>query len=590
MPLQTWANFTMLRLNGLRGARDDAGTYRPALEIVLDVMVRPGRAATYPMFVVATKEVLDAVRLPELEGKKKRDRYAYRDLLPARDEFRRLAKEYAHKEAKERSPVEQGVVDVASNLDTWEQLEDFLRWAREPFPVEQFPYLAGPYPGKTVVRFSELLPRLGEVRQAMGDAHGGEGSKGARDLFKAVAERAQWSGLLSILPPPTPAGKDPVWLTPADLALKASTGEPVAPEHLAVIASLERLVDSVGEPAASLRAMEETHERVEKLAAARGEYRKVPLEVFLTNFDPFGKALILYMVGFLLVALTWIVRARWLRWLAWAPTLLGLGVHVAGIVIRCVLRERPPVTTLYETILFIFGVLVASCVAMEAINRRGIGFALAPFGGAIGMFIASRYELGDAKDTMPQLVAVLDTNFWLATHVTCISIGYSAALLASFVAHIHIVGRLLGLKKDDPGFYTNLYRMTYGTQAFSLIFSIVGTILGGIWANESWGRFWGWDPKENGALLICLAQLAVFHGRMGGYLKATGFAVASIFTGCVVVFSWWGVNLLGVGLHSYGFTSGLWTLIFYFWLFEALVMVAGMVHASSGRNAATAAS
>jgi ABC-type transport system involved in cytochrome c biogenesis permease subunit len=128
--------------------------------------------------------------------------------------------------------------------------------------------------------------------------------------------------------------------------------------------------------------------------------------------------------------------------------------------------------------------------------------------------------------------------------------------------------------------------MTYGVQAFSLIFSVVGTILGGIWANESWGRFWGWDPKENGALLICLSQIALFHGRMGGYLRATGFAIASIFTGCVVVFSWWGVNLLGVGLHSYGFTSGLWMWIIYFWGFQAMVMIAGMLHDSAMKSAA----
>jgi len=87
-------------------------------------------------------------------------------------------------------------------------------------------------------------------------------------------------------------------------------------------------------------------------------------------------------------------------------------------------------------------------------------------------------------------------------------------------------------------------------------------VLGGIWANDSWGRFWGWDPKENGALLIVIWTLVILHARLGGFIKEWGLHLASVFTACVVVFSWWHVNFLGVGLHNYGFTSGkdvLWT-------------------------------
>lgn len=117
--------------------------------------------------------------------------------------------------------------------------------------------------------------------------------------------------------------------------------------------------------------------------------------------------------------------------------------------------------------------------------------------------------------------------------------------------------------------------MVYGVICFALLFSVVGTILGGVWANESWGRFWGWDPKENGALLIVLSQLALLHGRMGGYLRDHGICMAAVFGGCVVAFSWWGVNLLGVGLHSYGFTSGIWGATRAFWATQALVILLG---------------
>ena len=135
---------------------------------------------------------------------------------------------------------------------------------------------------------------------------------------------------------------------------------------------------------------------------------------------------------------------------------------------------------------------------------------------------------------------------------------------------------VLGIRRGDDGGYREVARMVYGTLCFALVFSVVGTILGGVWANESWGRFWGWDPKENGALMIVLSQLAILHGRMGGYLKAFGIAVATILQGVVVAFSWWGVNLLGVGLHSYGFTDGIWRALLAFYVVEGGVMLLGV--------------
>ncbi|MEZ6021831.1 MAG: cytochrome c biogenesis protein CcsA, partial [Planctomycetota bacterium] len=176
------------------------------------------------------------------------------------------------------------------------------------------------------------------------------------------------------------------------------------------------------------------------------------------------------------------------------------------------------------------------------------------------------------------LVAVLDTNFWLATHVTTINMGYAAGLLASILAHVYLFSALFGKGRRDPKVLSNLYRMVYGVLAFSLLFSVVGTILGGVWANDSWGRFWGWDPKENGALMICLAELALVHARLGGYLKGFGMAVGTVLLGIVIAFSWWGVNLLNIGLHSYGFTEGVfgWLLLFIFSEL-AIVVLAGVI-------------
>jgi ABC-type transport system involved in cytochrome c biogenesis permease subunit len=239
---------------------------------------------------------------------------------------------------------------------------------------------------------------------------------------------------------------------------------------------------------------------------------------------------------------------------------------------RCVIRGRPPVSTLYETVLFVTAVGAIVALVMEGINRQRIALSAAAILGTVGLFIANGYELLDKRDTMPSLVAVLDTNFWLATHVTCITIGYSAGMLAALLASVYLVAKAVGVKRGERGFYKNLGRMVYGVLCFGLIFSVVGTILGGIWANDSWGRFWGWDPKENGALLIVLSQIVILHARMGGYLREHGLCMAAAFGGTIVAFSWWGVNLLGVGLHSYGFTSGIsravWT---YYWIEWSIV-------------------
>ena len=95
--------------------------------------------------------------------------------------------------------------------------------------------------------------------------------------------------------------------------------------------------------------------------------------------------------------------------------------------------------------------------------------------------------------------------------------------------------------------------MTYGVVAFALFFSFVGTVLGGIWADQSWGRFWGWDPKENGALLIVLWNAIILHARWAGIARERGIMAMAIFGNVICSFSWFGVNMLGVGLHSYGF-------------------------------------
>jgi ABC-type transport system involved in cytochrome c biogenesis permease subunit len=199
---------------------------------------------------------------------------------------------------------------------------------------------------------------------------------------------------------------------------------------------------------------------------------------------------------------------------------------------------------------------------LEWMVRRRFALGIAPIIGTGLIILARRFELGDAKDHMDPLVAVLDSNYWLTIHVITITLGYSAGFLSSFLSTGYVLMRGLNLDNGDQHLRRSLTKAVYGMVCFTLFLSLVGTVLGGIWANYSWGRFWGWDPKENGALLIVLWTLAILHARLGGYLREWGLHLASIFTAIVVTFSWWHVNFLGVGLHNYGFTAGkntIWT-------------------------------
>ncbi len=337
-------------------------------------------------------------------------------------------------------------------------------------------------------------------------------------------------------------------------------------------------------------------------------------EVRYYNAGYFHSSLAYFILGFLVLAASWLAPgsrvSKVLVWIASAIIVLALVYNLVGVTERSIIRGRPPITNLYDTIIFITAVVVMLALLIEWATRRGVGLILASLGGAAGIFVSMRYEVKEATDTMDPLQAVLDTNFWLATHVTTINIGYAAGLLAMLLGGYYLIHRFLrplptvlgsvfrsrplpqsGIfdeNKDSRDFFRSISKMTYGGICFCLFFSIVGTVLGGVWANYSWGRFWGWDPKENGALMICLWSLVILHAKMGGYIRDIGIAVNSIFLGMIVTFSWWGVNNLGIGLHSYGFTDGVWESLFITWAVCGLVMACGIplwLHERAARKA-----
>jgi ABC-type transport system involved in cytochrome c biogenesis permease subunit len=301
---------------------------------------------------------------------------------------------------------------------------------------------------------------------------------------------------------------------------------------------------------------------------------KVDAEVRFNSIDPFSTSMVLYVIAFLLAVLSWLAwpgslgrSAFWLVALAWTAA-------TAGILARMWLEGRPPVTNLYSSALFIGWLAVALCLALELIYRNAIGSVAAGLIGFCTLIIA--HHLALAGDTLEMMRAVLDSNFWLGTHVVVVTAGYASTFLAGCLALIYVF-RGVFTRSLDRKTAVALTRMVYGIVCFATLFSFVGTVLGGIWADQSWGRFWGWDPKENGAVMIVLWNALILHARWGGLVRQRGLMCLAIFGNIVTGWSWFGTNMLGVGLHSYGFTqAAFWWLTLFVASQLAVIAVANL--------------
>jgi ABC-type transport system involved in cytochrome c biogenesis permease subunit len=585
-PLDTVAGFKLLKLRGARTCPTPQGETLTPIAWLADVLFYPEQAEHYEIFLVQNSDVIDAINLPH-DTKRKRDRYSFAELQPGLEKLHELAIQASEVKDNDRTSLQEQVLQLNHNLGEYLQLAHFADFARTNYPLRGSPALQQIFAPEDR-GLAVILLKSRQVIAALQKA--GPSDKGFQALLDGLEHESQLATGLLLFPSSDP--EDPKWLSPGARHPQHEQGDPQPPpdqlveltfktdralgEQIALCGLFEQIEWNKNDPAKLKAAVDTYADHVEKLAETRHEYSKVPLEVAFYKGDFFYRALYLFGFSFLLVAFSWLAPLPILKKGSLALLALGTVFLVAGIVLRCIIRSRPPVSTLYETILFISAVAIVVAAVIELINRQGIAISIAPLLGTMGMFLANKYEFKEALsagDTMTSLQAVLDTNFWLSTHVTAVTTGYSAGLLAAAIAHVWLLGKVVGYKKGDDAFYKNIARMTYGVLCFGLLFSTVGTILGGIWANYSWGRFWGWDPKENGALLICIWELIILHLRLGGYIRDYGLCALATLGGIVISLSWWGVNLLGVGLHSYGFTSGVFQILMTFITIEAGIVV-----------------
>ncbi len=302
--------------------------------------------------------------------------------------------------------------------------------------------------------------------------------------------------------------------------------------------------------------------------------RQLALELHYNSLQPYRIAWILYLAGLLLLLSSFPLASRAVTAAGFVAIVSGFALVSYGMLLRILIAGRPPVTNMYETIVFVSWGGMLFALIFEAIYRARFFAVCASAVATIALLIADSVPIFDGS--ISPLVPVLRDNMWLTIHVLTIMLGYAAFTLAMALGHLN-----LGLYFFAPrraGLLKSLSLFLYRALQLGTLFLAVGTMLGGVWASYSWGRFWGWDPKETWALIATLGYLAVLHARFVGWIKDFGMAVGSLLGYLLVLMAWYGVNfVLGTGLHSYGFGSGGYWYVGGFVAFEVLVIAAALL-------------
>jgi ABC-type transport system involved in cytochrome c biogenesis permease subunit len=544
-PLDTVARTSLLIICGKQSLRVDDGKSLSAIEWLTELMTRPEAADDRKVFKITNPDTLGAFGLQEEENKT----YSFSQLVHRAQDIERQAELANNVEDQLRTPFQRDVVKLYERVTLYFRLKNSLQVAdSDDFQAEVEAY------GKTIAAglpTTTSSPNSGSADSANDPAQ----------RFSFLAQTAYFFPI----PPATPNGKPEEWKKMGDSLLAATKATGIAPPVRAYVAMVSAYQKQ--NAATFNSAVLEYHAWLQEHIAKTA--RTARLETFFNAFAPFYKSMTLYVLVFILACVSWLVWPQTLGRYAFYLLIFGFVIHTTGLLFRIYLEGRPPVTNLYSSAVFIGWGAVLLGILLEHFYRNGIGSATASILGFLTLLIAHHLSLDG--DTMEMMRAVLDTNGWLATHVVCITLGYASTYLAGFLALMYIV-RSAFTSSLDKETATSLSRMVYGIVCFATLFSFVGTILGGIWADQSWGRFWGWDPKENGALLIVLWNAIILHARWGGLVRQRGLMVMAVFGNIVTSWSWFGVNMLGIGLHSYGFMDKAFPWLIAFMLTQVFMM------------------
>ncbi len=534
-PIDSVARTTLLMLQGHQSVKDADGKSIAPEAWILDMLVRPKTADTMQVFAIVNPDVLTILHLKPADGAGDK-LFSFDQLRPRVDEVERQAQMASQVDNGQRDAFQRAVLQLHENLALYQRIRFSLQTPDTKdllSDLKRFQDIV--VPGSAAVRAKEANKPYDEklYKEILDYAN----------RFSFIADNA---GILMI--PPSKGEKSDDWRN-VGKALEETFGTGEVNPNVLAYAGLAYAWQA--QRATDFNEIVRLyHQQLAK--TLRSDVLKSSVEARFNSAEPFATAYTLYVIAFLLAIISWVAAPEVLGRTAFGTMVLAFVVATIGIILRMWLEGRPPVTNLYSSALFVGWVAVALCIVLEYFYRNAVASVAGGFVGFCTLVIAQHLALGG--DTMEMMRAVLDSNFWLATHVVTVTVGYGATYLAGFLALIYVV-RGVFTKSLDQNTADSLQRMVYGIVCFATLFSLIGTILGGIWADQSWGRFWGWDPKENGALIIVLWNAVILHARWGGMVRQRGLMGLAIFGNIVTSWSWFGTNMLGVGLHSYGFMA-----------------------------------
>ena len=553
-PLAVFAREYLTAFSG-KGTLREGGS---ALSWLAEVLFNPSLSFERNIFKISNPEVVDSLGLE----KRKKSLYSFNELSQALDKIIENLNTIKNKPEKNRALIETQLLNLYGTVMAYSQLSRSfslilpLFSVSTPFAVKKTGLIAEKqYSYLEVLKFQKKWEA--EVTKITQKKKINQLSKGEMELLLFTFKmdrvaRDEENNLFRIIPPQWSENKT-LWLSPWDL-VRTGGGSPATAQYMESFSHLIKVYQKESDTTTISSSVEKVYQQSLQLSKGIISSKILFMEKLLDDIKFFNKSLLFYIL-----ALVLLFFGGWLRLkkqellfnIAFISLIIGFLFHLMGVVFRIVIMARPPVATLYESFIFVALVTVGFGLFLKQVKKDNIGLLVGSLAGGFLHIVALKYK---GPESLELLVPVLNTNFWLAVHVLCITTGYACALVTSLIAHAYIFLKCFSKKVTKQAF-TKLHKSITGMSFLALFFCLFGTILGGIWADQSWGRFWGWDPKENGALFIVLWFLVLFHGKMAGLLKEKGFALGHILTNITVALSWLGVNLLSVGLHSYGFVS-----------------------------------
>ncbi len=601
-PLDSVARNTLLQIR----ARQSVGEMS-ATTWLMETMMNPDAANQRDIFRIDNLELLNLLQLPEHQKY-----YSFNQIQPHLDDISRQAQRINNVEEASRTAFEHQLLKLENALEIYQRLK-----------LSLCPPGTTDFAGQ-LAAYEQAIPAgvaAAQAREA-GKSYDQAAFNRLLDFLSSYNDLSKFAYPLVV--PPAPDAKSRAdWQNIGQSLMDVVHGGDIVPAVKAY--ALMATAYNQNQPAAFNQALDDYRHWLGEWFVP--ETRQGVQEFFFNAFQPFLKTIVIYVTAFLLAVIALLTFAlapklsETLRRSAFWLVVLGGVIHTFGLVFRMWLEGRPPVTNLYSSAIFIGWGCVILGIILERVFALGLGSAVASFAGFVTLVIA--HNLSMDGDTMEMLRAVLDTNFWLATHVVVVTLGYASTFAAGLLGITYVllglftpilsvkitkresgalvaVGTVMGgvvgaaaasaiavaaaKRPGEMDIGKALGKMIYGIVCFAALFSFTGTVLGGIWADQSWGRFWGWDPKENGALLIVLWNAAILHARWGGLVRERGLMNMVIFGNIVTSWSWFGVNMLGIGLHSYGFMDAAFWWLLAFVLSQIALIILGLLPAGMWKS------